>query len=117
MLWASAGSALAARANVYLAAMGFLIYAPQVLIVGPIALDLSTRKASASATGFVGAIGYGGSAIMALIAGRILEAHQRAGDPLRGWHTLFGVWAAAAFLAAVVLLPLWRLRPGHDDYH
>jgi len=117
MLWAGAGNALAARANVYLAAMGFLIYAPQVLIVGPIALDLSTRKASASATGFVGGIGYGGSAIMALIAGRILEAHQRAGDPLGGWHTLFGVWAAAAFLAALVLLPLWRLRPGHDAYH
>jgi sugar phosphate permease len=117
LLWARAGNALTARANVYLAAMGLLIYAPQVLLVGPIALDLSTRKASASATGFIGSIGYGGSAVMALIAGRILEAHARAGDPLRGWQTLFGLWAAAALAAAVLLLPLWRLRPGGEEYH
>jgi len=117
LVWANASNALAVRANVYLALMGLFIYAPQVLLVGPIALDLSTRKASASATGFIGAIGYGGSAIMAVISGRILEAHQRAGDPMRGWQMLFTLWAVSAFVAAVLVLPLWRLKPGGEKYH
>lgn len=117
LVWARYAGVIAAHSHLFLTAMGFFIYAPQVLIVGPIAMDLATRKASASATGLVGTVGYAGAALMSIVSGRILNAYQDAGNPMGGWHLLFSIWAGAAFLAMLFLLPLWHLRPGQEEYY
>jgi sugar phosphate permease len=117
LMWARYAGLIAAHSHLFLTAMGFFIYAPQVLIVGPIAMDLATRKASASATGLVGTVGYAGAALMSIASGHILDSYQQAGNPMGGWHLLFSIWAGAAFLAVLFMLPLWRLRPGEEQYY
>jgi len=117
LVWARYGDRFAAQAHFYLLVMGFFIYAPQVLIIGPLTMDLATRKAAASASGIVGTVGYGGAALTSILAGEILQRYQIAGDPLGGWHLLFGLWAAAAFLGVLCVLPLWRFRPGGEQYY
>ena len=117
LVWARYASVIAGHSHLFLTAMGFFIYAPQVLIVGPIAMDLATRKASASATGLVGTVGYAGAAVMSVVSGQVLNAYQQAGNPMGGWHVLFNIWAVAAFLAVLLMLPLWNLRPGEGEYY
>lgn len=116
-VWARVGHLLAAHAHVYLLVMGFFIYAPQVLIVGPLTMDLATRKATASASGIVGTVGYGGAALMSVAAGEILQWADHAGHPLSGWRLLFNLWSAAALAGMLCLIPLWRFRPGGGEYH
>jgi sugar phosphate permease len=117
LVWARYSDVISGHSHLFLTAMGFFIYAPQVLIVGPIAMDLATRKAAASATGLVGTVGYAGAAVMSVVSGQILETYQQAGDPMGGWHLLFSLWAGAAFLGVLFMLPLWRLRPGEGEYY
>jgi len=38
--------------------IGFMVYGPHVLIVGVIPIDVRTRKAAASVTGFIDEFGY-----------------------------------------------------------
>ena len=117
LAWARHAELLAPYAPAYLAMLGFCMYAAQALIVGPLAMDLATRKAAASASGIIGTIGYGGAAIMAAVSGEILERYETMGRAMVGWHVLFYIWAAAAFLGVVCLLPLWKFRPGEGEYY
>jgi OPA family glycerol-3-phosphate transporter-like MFS transporter len=117
LLWARFGHAFAAQAHLYLLVMGFFIYAPQALIIGPLAMDLATRKAAASASGIIGTIGYGGAALMSIVSGEILQRYHLLGDPMGGWRVLFSLWAIAAFAGVLFMLPLWRFRPGEGKYY
>jgi sugar phosphate permease len=117
LLWARYSSVIAAHAHLYLLAMGFFIYAPQVLIIGPLTMDLATRKAAASASGIVGTFGYGGAALMSIASGEILERAALAGNPMAGWRLLFSLWYIAAFAGVLFVLPLWRFRPGEEKYY
>ncbi|MBM3474398.1 MAG: MFS transporter [Armatimonadetes bacterium] len=117
LLWARYSDLIAAHSHLYLLVMGFFIYAPQVLIIGPLTMDLATRKAAASASGIVGTFGYGGAALMSIASGEILERAALAGDPMAGWRTLFSIWYIAAFLGVLFVLPLWRFRPGEEQYY
>ena len=116
-VWARYAEALADYAGAYLALMGVFIFAPEVLIVGPLVMDLATRKAAASASGIIGTIGYAGAALMSMVSGEILDRYDVAGRPMAGWHVLFHIWAGAALLSALLILPLWRFRPGEERYY
>ncbi|MBM3500349.1 MAG: MFS transporter [Armatimonadetes bacterium] len=116
-VWARHGALIAPHAHLFLFVMGFCIYAPQVLIIGPLTMDLATRKAAASASGIVGTFGYGGAALMSIASGEILERAALAGDPLGGWRLLFDLWWIAAFAGVLFMLPLWRFRPGGERYY
>ncbi|HJN18597.1 MAG TPA: MFS transporter [Armatimonadota bacterium] len=115
-IWARYSAALSDYGGAYLSLLGFFIFAPQVLIVGPLVMDLATRKAAGSASGIIGSIGYAGAAAMSAVTGQILDRFARAANPMGGWDLLFHIWAGAALLAALLLLPLWRFRPGEEKY-
>jgi sugar phosphate permease len=82
---------------------GVLSYGPDTLLSGAAAQDIGEAKAAASASGLVDGIGHLGALfspyVVVYVSGRW------------GWDRLFLVFAAAAFLAGSVLLPMWNQRP------
>ena len=81
--------------------VGVLIFGPQMLI-GVAAAELSHKKASGSAIGFIGWIAYLGAAT--------------AGYPLSvitqrwGWEAFFVTLAVSGAVAVLLLLPLWSVK-------
>jgi sugar phosphate permease len=82
---------------------GILSYGPDTLLSGAAAQDIGEVKAAASAAGIVDGIGHLGALfspyLVVYISGRY------------GWDRLFLVFAAAAFLAGAILIPMWNLKP------
>jgi OPA family glycerol-3-phosphate transporter-like MFS transporter len=83
-----------------LALIGFCIYGPQVLLVGAAAMDIARQGRSVAAVGFVNLFGYLGAFTGDKVTGELADA--------KGWEAAVYFWAVCAFVAAVVLLPLWR---------
>jgi sugar phosphate permease len=80
--------------------VGFLIYGPQVLLVGTAPADLARRGTAAAAAGFVNFVGYMGAYAGDLLTGRLVDLH--------GWRTAVSAWAGCAFLAAAAVALLWN---------
>ncbi|OSX74499.1 hypothetical protein BU14_0286s0012 [Porphyra umbilicalis] len=95
------GSMLAAASA--LAALGFCVNGPQVLI-GLIGAEVSGGKATATALGFLGVISYTGAAFAGWPLTLVIKS--------AGWPAFFGVLLAATAACGAVLLPMWRLRDG-----
>ena len=72
-------------------------------------MDFGTRKAAASATGFIDGMGYIGAALTG-IASRFLTDHF-------GWGAAFYLWVGGALGAAVLMLLIWNYRPKLIEYH
>jgi OPA family glycerol-3-phosphate transporter-like MFS transporter/OPA family sugar phosphate sensor protein UhpC-like MFS transporter len=83
-----------------LAAIGALIFGPQVLLVGTTPVDLAKRGAAAAACGFVDFFGYLGAASGDQVTGYLVDHH--------GWPAALSFWAVCPFVAAVIVAPLWR---------
>jgi OPA family glycerol-3-phosphate transporter-like MFS transporter len=80
--------------------VGFLIYGPQVLLVGTAPADLARRGTAAAAAGFVNFVGYMGAYSGDLVTGQLVDSH--------GWRTAVLAWAGFAFAAALFCAPLWN---------
>jgi len=80
--------------------VGFLIYGPQVLLVGTAPADLARRGTAAAAAGFVNFVGYMGAYSGDLLTGRLVDSY--------GWRTAVLAWAGCAFAAAAFCAPLWN---------
>jgi sugar phosphate permease len=91
----------AAGTMLLLVVIGFCIYGPQVLLVGTAPADLARRGTSAAAAGFVNFLGYMGAATGDVITGYFAAPKHG------GWQTVIYIWSGWAFLAAVLMLPLW----------
>ncbi|MFP6768374.1 MAG: MFS transporter, partial [Planctomycetaceae bacterium] len=87
---------------VLLGCVGFCVYGPQVLLVGTAPADLARRGTAAAAAGFVNFIGYVGAACGDILTGRLADEH--------GWQFAIRVWAAWAFMAALLIATLWNAR-------
>jgi sugar phosphate permease len=92
-----------------LMAIGFFTYGPHVAMVTACPMDFGTRKAAASAAGFIDGMGYMGAALTGVVSGYLVENH--------GWDTAFYLWMGGALAAAVVMLLLWNYRPVTGEYH
>ncbi len=99
--FAPAGSKLVDAALI--AVVGFAINGPQMMI-GLIGAEVVEPRVLASAAGILGFLSYGG----AIVAGYPLSAIVST----FGWTSFFSVLAVAAVLAAVTLMPFWKLRSG-----
>lgn len=86
-----------------LAALGFCVNGPQVLI-GLIGAEVSGGAATATALGFLGVVSYTGAAFAGWPLTLVIKA--------AGWPAFFAVLLAATAACAGVLLPMWRLRDG-----
>ena len=92
-------------------AIGFLTYGPHVLMVAAMPMDFGSRKASASATGFIDGWGYIGAALTGVGTGWLIDNFS--------WDAAFYFWVAGAFLAGILMLFLWNYKPSKsvNGYH
>lgn len=88
---------------VILVLIGFVIFGPQVLLVGTAPVDLARRGTGAAAAGFVNFMGYMGAFMGDQVTGHMVDWY--------GWQTAVRVWAGWAFIAAVLAALLWRAKP------
>lgn len=86
--------------------IGFVIFGPQVLLVGTAPADLARRGTAAAAAGFVNFVGYMGAYAGDLMTGRLVDQH--------GWHTAVMAWAGCALVAAAASAVLWNRRAGPE---
>ncbi len=84
---------------VLFAALGFLVYGPQML-VAVAAADFATKVASSSAVGLTGLFGYMGASFCAMMTG-VLVDHL-------GWNAAVWFYAAAAVIGCVLLATTWN---------
>jgi sugar phosphate permease len=85
---------------ILLAAIGFAILGPQVLLVGTAPADLARRGTAAAAAGFVNFMGYLGAFGGDAVTGYLLHHYD--------WTTVLVVWAGWAFGAALLAMLLWN---------
>jgi len=89
--------------------IGFLTYGPHVAIVTYAPMDFGTRKAAASAAGFIDGMGYIGAALTGIASGFLADHF--------GWNAAFYLWMGGAFGAAALMLLMWNYRPKITEYH
>ncbi len=89
--------------------IGFMTYGPHVLMVGTIAMDFGTRKAAASAAGFIDCFGYIGAALTGIGSGLLIDKYS--------WNAAFYFWIAGAFIAAILMASLWNYKPAKSKYY
>jgi len=88
---------------------GLLSYGPDTLLSGAAAQDVGETRAAATATGLIDGIGHLGAIFSPYVVVSVSERY--------GWDRLFLVFAGAAFLAGLVLLPLWNLKASEKAIH
>lgn len=81
--------------------IGFMIFGPQMLI-GVAAADLTSKKAAATATGFVGWCAYLGAAVAGYPLGVMVDKF--------GWDGFFWALMGCSVLSVLALLPLWNVQ-------
>ncbi len=94
---------------IILATIGFMTYGPHVMIVTAMPMDIGSRKAASSVTGFIDAMGYAGAAITGVVSGLLIDKIS--------WNAAFSFWVAAAFFAAILMACLWKVKPRKGQYH
>lgn len=80
--------------------IGMAIFGPQMLI-GMAAVELSHKRAAATATGFAGFVAYMGAASAGYPLGYIID--------LWGWDGFFISMAICCVISVLLLLPLWGI--------
>jgi sugar phosphate permease len=85
---------------------GLLSYGPDTLLSGAAAQDIGETRAAATASGLIDGIGHLGALFSPYVVISISERY--------GWERLFLVFAGTAFLAGLILLPLWNLKASSE---
>lgn len=85
-----------------LALAGMFIYGPQALI-GVIASNHATRKASATANGIIGFVSY----VSVLVSG---WGFGKIADSQYGWHGVFIAMVVMAIIGALIFVPMWKMK-------
>ena len=78
-------------------------------MVGAIAMDFGTRKATSSAAGFIDYLGYIRASLTGVGSGWLAEKY--------GWNAAFYFWVAGAIIAAILMALLWNYKPAKGAYH
>lgn len=85
-----------------LALAGAFIYGPQALI-GVIASNHATRKASATANGIIGFVSY----VSVLVSG---WGFGVIADSQYGWHGVFVAMVIMAIIGMLIFVPMWKMK-------
>ncbi len=88
--------------------IGFMTYGPHVMMVTSMPMDFGTRKAAASAAGFIDGWGYVGAALTGVASGWLIDAFS--------WDAAFYFWILCAFIAGILMLTLWKYKPKKGEY-
>ena len=84
-----------------LSLVGFFVYGPQVL-VGVASADFASKKAIGTANGFVGTMGYVGSALSGVCVGWLIDE--------TGWFGAFSFFIVAALLGSYLFFLTWNRK-------
>ncbi len=90
-----------------LGAIGFFLYGPHLLMGATIAMDLGSRKASATASGVIDWLGYMGAAVAGV--------GTSWAKSMWGWNGAFALWILAALMAGALMLLLWNYKTSADQ--
>jgi sugar phosphate permease len=80
--------------------IGFCLFGSQVLLVGTLPMDIARRGTAAAAAGFVNGMGALGAAAGDKLTGHLAQDY--------GWRFAVWFWAGCAFVAMLVIAPLWK---------
>ena len=89
-----------------LAGIGFFLFGPHLMMGATIAMDLGSRKASATASGIIDAMGYLGAAVSGYGTAWVKQRW--------GWDGAFILWISGAVVAGILMLFLWNYRVEED---
>jgi OPA family glycerol-3-phosphate transporter-like MFS transporter len=84
--------------GVLFAALGFLVYGPQ-LLVAVAAADFATKVASSSAVGLTGLLGYLGATVSGVGTGMLVDAY--------GWNGAIWLYGISALIGSALLALTW----------
>jgi len=90
-----------------LGGIGFFLYGPHLLMGATIAMDLGSRKASATASGIIDWLGYMGAAVAGVGTAWVRSRW--------GWDGAFALWISAAILAGLLMMLLWNVKAEVDQ--
>lgn len=82
--------------------IGFFVY-PPVMLLGVVALDLTSKKAVGTAAGFVGLFGYLGRTVQAKGLGYLAQYYT--------WNDVITAIYASTILSIVLLAFTWNIKP------
>ncbi|WP_202410902.1 MFS transporter [Brevibacterium rongguiense] len=103
ILWSPAAHTKSiALVCVLLGVVGLTAYGADAMVSGVAAVDFGTSKYAAGATGFINGCGSIGAIMGGLLPGFLSTA------------TVFYVFAGAAAVAALILIPCWNKRPNSE---
>jgi sugar phosphate permease len=85
--------------------IGFCTYGPHILMVGHAAQDFGRKQGASGAAGFIDAMGYIGASLAGLGAGILIDM------PGYGYRFTFVVFGSTAFLGALLICIIWKVRP------
>lgn len=105
LMWKTPGGVFIVDA-IFIFFIGFFIFGPQMLI-GITAAEVSHKKATGTATGFIGWFGYIGAALAGGPLGKLIDK--------LGWEGFFMIMVICAIIAMLTFLPLWNVKT-HPDY-
>ena len=86
---------------VVFAAIGFLVYGPQML-VAVAAADFATKVAASSAVGLTGLFGYFGATLCGIGTGWLVDHY--------GWNGALWFYGGSAVIGMLLLATTWRQR-------
>jgi sugar phosphate permease len=86
---------------------GVLTYGPDTLLSGAASQDIGGGISTATSTGFIDGIGHLGSLLSPYLVIYVSEHY--------GWNRVFVLFSWAAVLAAVLLVPIWKLQPADSE--
>ncbi|GHV30106.1 hypothetical protein FACS189481_3880 [Clostridia bacterium] len=93
---------------------GFMINIPQLLVGGICAVESTSKKVAAAATGFVSCAGYLGAFVSHLVSGSAVNYSQtKFGDA----RLLLLCWGSIALLGALCCIPLWNVGARKEYSH
>jgi MFS transporter, OPA family, glycerol-3-phosphate transporter len=80
--------------------LGLLLYGADFIIGVPVTQDHSDKRSVAQAAGFIDGMMYLGAIFAGAGSGYVIDRF--------GWNQAFILWAALAWLGALLLIPLWK---------
>jgi MFS transporter, OPA family, glycerol-3-phosphate transporter len=83
--------------------VGAFLFGPDSTISATAAMDFGTKRGAGTATGFINGIGSIGAILGGFLPGKITTEDN--------WTPIFVVMLVGLIASAVILLPLWRVKP------
>jgi OPA family sugar phosphate sensor protein UhpC-like MFS transporter len=87
----------------YFFLIGVFLYGPDSMVSATAAIDFGTKRCAGSATGFVNGVGSIGAILGGYLPGIMTDRIS--------WTPFLAVSLAGIVLSAIILVPLWRVRP------